>query len=871
METQGAKPEEVQGYLDTLKNTSHETKPVTELPDSKPAEKWSTSDKHYIPQLGDAVLGKPDLENPNVVAAAVRPILNLPTSLARGLEDTAKIIPNAYDLAKNQGVGGLARGAGEIAYNMAAGPILKSAGQAIAGGIGAVGNSVFGKNIANPDEQASFNSVKNFVTHPLDSATAVAKGVYDISQENPMYIPLALQSAGKALNKVGVKNIGPIETNDVISSVAHPVIEGTKAGVKALAKPIIKPLQDAAFNKRVGELEKVLNPSKGLAAQEAKYEKNSPKFAAELEREGVKFEFGRDERGRLDTTQAQESVGAIAERDNATLGRLLESSGVNIDLDDAANAARAAIKRTYKGTAQDVALKYIDDELSAYKTQYGSQGFTGSNGHFNLPGKIANEVKQDLWSKSKFPPFGTPVDQARAGSSFLAGHSMKEAIELAVGDDNIVGRLNQRLGDIASLQKMLQKSQGGAIHGGFMGRMFSRVVGSVAGSAGGPVGSITGAITGDMVSEALSNPNRPLSWSKAILGRAQTEQPQLLKEVEARIGRNAQEILERKLLSAPAEPGTATNPIQLPGATPPQSGVIEPTRPGGLYEWNQNKIASQKAAGTYDPRGTYNKGQFLPKAKPVNPGTAIDKIGAEKINMSDIPATEISKGPSVSELVANFKKEAMAQMQYSKDAAGIKLLDSIDLSGVKNFAELEKLVGDIKNPNINNWLKTTKMLFDNYITEGGKDLIINDDAPFNTRAKSLAGGFSEKEKFGNKVADVVKDNIKYPKAGLSTRDITKLHPEDHDLLVRGFEAYRDGTALPGKDELALNRLLDHIGINTNQSVGKVKTQMLAVLEGKKGFKGTDLRNLTGPKTNFGKTQTASVADAVPKKTVFGRK
>lgn len=82
--------------------------------------------------------------------------------------------------------------------------------------------------------------------------------------------------------------------------------------------------------------------------------------------------------------------------------------------------------------------------------------------------------------------------------------------------------------------------------------------------------------------------------------------------------------------------------------------------------------------------------------------------------------------------------------------------------------------------------------------------------------------------------------------GLSTFDITKLHPEDHNLLTVGYEAYKNGTALSHEDELALTRLLDHIGIRTSQRMPDIVKQMKSVLDGNRAFRGTDLRNLTGP-------------------------
>lgn len=544
---QGAPNGDIQGYLNTLKKNSDGTysKPgeAAAQPEATP---WSQKPSSIFSwKVSNDELQSQDISKTKSVA---RPLVNLALSPLATAEKVAKIPFNAVSLAKEQGLGELngggILGAGtEVAKNLSGIPLLSKIGNTALGALGAGISKVTGKNIASPDEQAAYESAKNFITHPQDSATKVAQGVYATSQEDPMNIPLALEGAAQASNKYLGTNLG-----SPVSNMASVVTEPTKAITRAVATPF----KGAAIEKRAADYEKILNPSKGLAASEAKYEKDSPKFAAQLEGEGVKFKFGRDERGRLDTSEAQSSLQQIAERDNASLESLLKSSGANLNLDDAANAARAEARRVYKGTAQDSALTHIDEELSAYKRQYQGQGFSDTKGQFNVPANVGNEIKKDLWSKSKFPPFGTPTDQVNAGTKFLFGHGIKDSIEGLIGQDNLVGRLNKRLGDIASLDKMFQKAQGGAIHGGFMGRMAGRIIGGIAGSGGGPAGTVAGAITGDMITSALSDPNKPLSWSQMILRRAQAEQPAILKEVETAIGKNANELLNRKLLPAPS-------------------------------------------------------------------------------------------------------------------------------------------------------------------------------------------------------------------------------------------------------------------------------------------------------------------------------
>lgn len=525
-----------------------------------------------------------EVQNPSILKSAVRPLVNTATAPLKTGENLARIPADVTDLAKTQGFGkfdmenGISGGIGgaglELVKNVSGYNMAKGLGDIVLGGIKAGVDKLTGVQSEQNDQSRAFANAKdmftdtnaydvvqpdgtvkkqNLTNQPIPKIVqAISESIYKLGQEDPMVIPIIAQSLAnpksasanpftQAKNLVNAKN-------DVISMAAKPVTYPIEKTISLAEQPI----QSWAMNKRIEEFQRAFNQSKGLVQTENTYGKDSPKFAAELEREGVKLPMTTDARGRADWSEAIKNVDGVASRDNAALRKLLESSGTNVDLDQALADAKANAISQYKGTARDIALNHLDEEFAAYKQQLSDVGFKDSAGHFNVPTQFANDIKQDLWSKSKFPPLGSPTDQVAAGSNFLGGHTLKNSIEEAVnkvGGDDLVSRLNERLGNLQSLSTTLDKANGGAVHGLFSGRLAGRIVGAVAGLPSGGMSSFAGAVTGDMIAEALANPENTIS--RYILARAENEQPTILAEVEKQIGINAESILSRKMLPAP--------------------------------------------------------------------------------------------------------------------------------------------------------------------------------------------------------------------------------------------------------------------------------------------------------------------------------
>lgn len=444
--------------------------------------------------------------------------------------------------------------------------------------------------------------------------------------------------------KEGLKNTGEL--------IRHP-IKSLESVVDTSIKPAIDyakdKINDVAYNARVKEFQQAFNQSKTTKAGEIKFGKDSANFASQLEQEGVDLPVSKDVRGKADWSTAIDNVQEIASRDNKAMSRLLDSSGTSINLDQAESEAITSAKSEFKGTAQGNAIENIKNEFNAYKEQYKDVGFTNTDGELNVPSKYANEIKSDLWSKSKFNALSSPTDQTIAGSNYLSGKVFQSQIEDVIpGEDALVHQLNQRLGDYQSLTQTMQKANGGIVHGGFMGKMTTRALGGIAGATHGPVGVAVGAITGDMISDALSNPNASLA--KYILARAENEVPDILQQVENQIGINHQTILDRPRLPAP------------------DTIYMKPTQNGQEYTPNQRVYQGDAIAGQRDFQD--NQANQMNNA---NTTSNIDKRVSQSPDNVNTPDNELNFIKKAQDYIKNLpnKEGGFIKNPLAKDTSGV--------------------------------------------------------------------------------------------------------------------------------------------------------------------------------------------------------
>lgn len=189
----------------------------------------------------------------------------------------------------------------------------------------------------------------------------------------------------------------------------------------------------------------------------------------------------------------------------ATKQALLKTEDKWGNLDDLATQAKKDLTST--GTDRIKASRMIDQEVTAYKTQYGSEGQI-VNGKLRLPLDQIDKIKSNLYSRS----YGNGLTNSDALSNkTLKGFakSLKQGIENGT-DNQFIKDLNRQEGDFINAKTLLQNKDTALLNKSSLpSRLSRKVVGAVVGSAGGPIGAAVGAEAADYIGEVLSNQNIP--------------------------------------------------------------------------------------------------------------------------------------------------------------------------------------------------------------------------------------------------------------------------------------------------------------------------------------------------------------------------
>jgi hypothetical protein len=273
-----------------------------------------------------------------------------------------------------------------------------------------------------------------------------------------------------------------------------------------------------------------------------------------------------------------------------------------------------ALQGKYKLTEQEKAIKYFDEELLAFIKQNGGQ-FSGkpitSIDNFesylkqisetSAPTTLINDFKSYLWKLGYPKGIQAPSDVLKAGSSRVAGNTVKDIINGIYKDTNpeiadAIIKLNDHSGKLFEASRFLEFMNGKPAPMGRLGRNFMRLAGTIAGSSFGPVGSVAGAITADHLVTLMQNP-------EFVVGRV----PKIMK-LNPQAYQQAMELLKRMEI-------IRSTRLQLPKGTT----IFAPEYKGGV-----SKLFSQEqAAQRLTELGTLNKltpEQIIDKADGWKPG-----------------------------------------------------------------------------------------------------------------------------------------------------------------------------------------------------------------------------------------------------------
>lgn len=315
---------------------------------------------------------------------------------------------------------------------------------------------------------------------------------------------------------------------------------GTKAGKKALAKAAMDNKDPIGFLSERG-----ISPS-GLASN-----------------------------GKIDATEAASNIVKQAQPLEETYQKLLataDQGNAPVPMDKIRDAALAAAAKTPNATAgqlEDMKAS-IDSEVDALQRKYGD----------DMTRVQMNQEKRNYWANTKFNPTD-PVASAKNTVNYSIGTGLKSSIEDNT-PNTMVKEMNQEMAKHYSAAKFLQdfdtkpikKTLGQKIVGAAI-----KTAGSAVGeSIGGFGGGVGGYLTANYLTKALEGMSNPLK--SFILKNLDTEDPQILKTVQAYLDQNASEQSTRLALPAP----TNETPIVTPNTKgTPGPNYNPPTGPLGHY------------------------------------------------------------------------------------------------------------------------------------------------------------------------------------------------------------------------------------------------------------------------------------------------
>jgi len=361
--------------------------------------------------------------------------------------------------------------------------------------------------------------------------------------------------------KKGKELIAPTVAGGALGAVAPVAIKGAIRGAEKAIQgvssvvsktnklsPIIRSkIGEVASNKLDQVSRDILKMSPTVAKNEAKFNKNTPKFLVDegiitlIESDGKKLSTGNA------LSALKEKFGAEA----SAFQTVLRDSGEYVSLNKLrANSLKSVQDLKSRGTDFKKAQKHIKDEVESLKENFEDVGLVqGDDMLINV--SDFNKIKSGLWARtSSFS--ATQADKLVSDMNYRMGQIAKEMIEGKV-DDASIKAMNSRMGDFMSAIKVLENAEGKVVPGGFFGRAFTSLAGTVVGAPSGTVGAIIGNLTGGKLADLMMNPQiKTVILTKVVNKLNKTKAGKTIVEEAAEIlGKRGLERDARKLLETP--------------------------------------------------------------------------------------------------------------------------------------------------------------------------------------------------------------------------------------------------------------------------------------------------------------------------------
>lgn len=267
---------------------------------------------------------------------------------------------------------------------------------------------------------------------------------------------------------------------------------GAGMGLIAPMSPVNK-----SYEQRINDYAKVyrnvLAPSKGdVSRVEIQSGKNIDDYYKLAAKEGLVIKASQD--NKLDTAQAREDLAVKRQPLIDEAAKIIASNKQKIfNLNELKSQTIPQLRKNFKNDLDyNNAIKILNKEINAAVKEHGNK----------VDAQTLNNIKQGMWEKG--------YDQLNPSAKPTAreiGNVAKNMIEKAYPSENIKG-INKKLGDLYTLDAILESAHGRVIQKGKLGRYFAQGIGAVAGAPLPYVGPMVGGYVGGKVSDIMTSPER---------------------------------------------------------------------------------------------------------------------------------------------------------------------------------------------------------------------------------------------------------------------------------------------------------------------------------------------------------------------------
>lgn len=392
-----------------------------------------------------------------------------------------------------------------------------------------------------------------------------------------------------------------------------------------LAKGVASYGNREALTNKLGETyNTILNLTPKQEIIQGRTGKDAGLHMATLQGEGHTLPLSTSE-GNLNTVKAQNYLTEnLVKPENELSDKLVASENKQVALTDLKRQFTNAVTDNtgslgFSGTDLIKAESKANQEFNAYMAQYKSKILTKPDGSKYIPLEDINQMRKDLWARSKVAFGSTNTDKLFANLNFRLGHAARNVV-LDYSENTLTKDLLERLGDHQNLMKMLSARNGKPIGQSLPRQLASKVLGSMIGNYLEPHGGgIIGYFVGPRLERLIDNPNIDTALLRNLLINKGEKDPEIIKQVETLLANRDK--AKANMLALPS-------PSYIPANAP--TAKVE-DRAGDIFNNDivQNSRIDRNTLRLPAPSFTPMGSETVP-AIPVNPSFEMQVLDASK-------------------------------------------------------------------------------------------------------------------------------------------------------------------------------------------------------------------------------------------------